>query len=237
MRKDKAFSVGVLKKYFKSDDDQAMPATYDFYVGEVIAYSRSRNPSSSPTPSRSSAQRVRRCAAATHALSSTLRSSRRQSTADWPSPDPVDCTGHLSRIRRPISGERLSAADAGVRGPANRRSASCLNGADGTSRAPRPRATPGRCAPPLATPSERLKRSRGTPRAARVGRRARASPAWTAGLLTKRPVQSTSPQSRRSSRTSSVVRTRAMRGKTRRMKWSWLSSSGEVQASRTMMRL
>jgi len=37
MRKDKAFTVGVLKKYFKSDDDPAMAATYDFYVGEVIA--------------------------------------------------------------------------------------------------------------------------------------------------------------------------------------------------------
>ncbi|MFI5267459.1 MAG: hypothetical protein ACHQ7M_08795 [Chloroflexota bacterium] len=28
--------MGVLKKNLKSDDDQAMSATYDYYVGEVI---------------------------------------------------------------------------------------------------------------------------------------------------------------------------------------------------------
>ena len=36
MEQDKAFTVGVYKKYFKSDDDAAMQATYDFFVGEVI---------------------------------------------------------------------------------------------------------------------------------------------------------------------------------------------------------
>src|SRR5262245_34988974 len=37
--------------------------------------------------------------------------------------------------------------------------------------------------------------------------------------------------------TCAVVRTRAMRGKIRRMSWSWLSRSGEVQASETITRL
>lgn len=37
IRQDKAFTVGVLKKYFKSDDDKAMSATYDFFMSEVIA--------------------------------------------------------------------------------------------------------------------------------------------------------------------------------------------------------
>lgn len=36
IRSDRAFSLQVLKKYFKSDDDQAMNAVYDFYVNEVI---------------------------------------------------------------------------------------------------------------------------------------------------------------------------------------------------------
>ncbi|MBV9169671.1 MAG: ABC transporter substrate-binding protein [Chloroflexi bacterium] len=35
-RTDKAFTVGVLKKYFKSDDDEAMNGTYDFFVKEVL---------------------------------------------------------------------------------------------------------------------------------------------------------------------------------------------------------
>jgi len=35
-RQDKAFALGVLKKYFKSDDDYAMSATYDYYLGKVI---------------------------------------------------------------------------------------------------------------------------------------------------------------------------------------------------------
>jgi NitT/TauT family transport system substrate-binding protein len=35
-RQDKTFAVGVLKKYFKSDDDAAMSATYDYYVGKVL---------------------------------------------------------------------------------------------------------------------------------------------------------------------------------------------------------
>jgi ABC-type nitrate/sulfonate/bicarbonate transport system substrate-binding protein len=30
MKKDKAFSVGVLKKYLKLDDDQALSLTYDY---------------------------------------------------------------------------------------------------------------------------------------------------------------------------------------------------------------
>jgi NitT/TauT family transport system substrate-binding protein len=37
MRQDKPGTVAVLKKYFKSDDDSAMSATYDFHVGEVVA--------------------------------------------------------------------------------------------------------------------------------------------------------------------------------------------------------
>ncbi len=36
MKKNKQFAVGVLKKYFKSDDDAAMGATVDFYVSEVL---------------------------------------------------------------------------------------------------------------------------------------------------------------------------------------------------------
>jgi NitT/TauT family transport system substrate-binding protein len=35
-RRDKAFTVDVLKKYYQSTDDQAMNMTYDFYVGKVI---------------------------------------------------------------------------------------------------------------------------------------------------------------------------------------------------------
>jgi len=35
-RKDKAFTIDVLKKYHKSDDQKAMEATYDFFVNEVI---------------------------------------------------------------------------------------------------------------------------------------------------------------------------------------------------------
>jgi NitT/TauT family transport system substrate-binding protein len=42
IKADKPFAVSVLKKYFKSEDDQAMNATYDFYAVEVIA--------SDPTP-------------------------------------------------------------------------------------------------------------------------------------------------------------------------------------------
>jgi len=34
-KKDKVFAVNVLKKYFKSDDDKAMEATYDFFALEV----------------------------------------------------------------------------------------------------------------------------------------------------------------------------------------------------------
>ena len=36
MKKNKQFTVGVLKKYFKSEDDAAMGATVDFYVSEVL---------------------------------------------------------------------------------------------------------------------------------------------------------------------------------------------------------
>jgi NitT/TauT family transport system substrate-binding protein len=35
-KQDKAFTVGVLKKYFKSDDDTAMGETWDFYTHEVF---------------------------------------------------------------------------------------------------------------------------------------------------------------------------------------------------------
>ncbi|HEX6510710.1 MAG TPA: ABC transporter substrate-binding protein [Chloroflexota bacterium] len=35
-RRDKALSVAVLKKYFKSDDDLGMSATYDYYAGKVL---------------------------------------------------------------------------------------------------------------------------------------------------------------------------------------------------------
>lgn len=35
-RHDKAFTVGVLKKYYQSADDEAMSRTYDFFVGKVI---------------------------------------------------------------------------------------------------------------------------------------------------------------------------------------------------------
>jgi ABC-type nitrate/sulfonate/bicarbonate transport system substrate-binding protein len=37
LRGDKPGTVAVLKKYYKSDDDSAMGATYDFHVGEVLA--------------------------------------------------------------------------------------------------------------------------------------------------------------------------------------------------------
>jgi len=37
--------------------------------------------------------------------------------------------------------------------------------------------------------------------------------------------------------TSRALLTRAMRGNMRRMSWSWLSCSGDVQASETMTRL
>jgi NitT/TauT family transport system substrate-binding protein len=37
LRQDKPGTVGVLKKYYKSEDDTAMAATYDFHVGEVLA--------------------------------------------------------------------------------------------------------------------------------------------------------------------------------------------------------
>src|SRR5207237_7925010 len=35
MRADKPFTVGVLKKYFQSDDEEAMNGAYDFFVKEV----------------------------------------------------------------------------------------------------------------------------------------------------------------------------------------------------------
>ena len=35
-KKDRAFSTGVLKKYFKSDDDALMGSAYDFYAKEVV---------------------------------------------------------------------------------------------------------------------------------------------------------------------------------------------------------
>jgi len=35
-RQDKAFAVDVLKRYFKSDDDRAMSATYDYYAGKIL---------------------------------------------------------------------------------------------------------------------------------------------------------------------------------------------------------
>ena len=34
-KKDKAFAVGVMKKYFKSDDEQAMSIAYDFFMSQV----------------------------------------------------------------------------------------------------------------------------------------------------------------------------------------------------------
>jgi NitT/TauT family transport system substrate-binding protein len=34
-KKDKAFAVSAMKKYFKSDDDAAMSGTYDFFVNDV----------------------------------------------------------------------------------------------------------------------------------------------------------------------------------------------------------
>ncbi len=37
IRKDKPFTLGIMKKYFKLDDDPAVSATYDFYVNEVYA--------------------------------------------------------------------------------------------------------------------------------------------------------------------------------------------------------
>ncbi|HEV8229650.1 MAG TPA: ABC transporter substrate-binding protein [Candidatus Limnocylindria bacterium] len=37
MKADRAFSIDVLKKYFKSTDDKAMAATYDFYAQLVTA--------------------------------------------------------------------------------------------------------------------------------------------------------------------------------------------------------
>jgi NitT/TauT family transport system substrate-binding protein len=37
LRVDKPGTVAVLKNYYKSDDDNAMGATYDFHVGEVLA--------------------------------------------------------------------------------------------------------------------------------------------------------------------------------------------------------
>ena len=37
MKANKTFTVGVLKKYFKSEDEAAMSATYDFFTTEVVA--------------------------------------------------------------------------------------------------------------------------------------------------------------------------------------------------------
>jgi hypothetical protein len=34
-KNDKPFAMSVLKKYFKSDDDRAMSATYDFFALDV----------------------------------------------------------------------------------------------------------------------------------------------------------------------------------------------------------
>ncbi len=34
-KRDKPFTVGVLKKYFKSEDERAMSGAYDFFMGEV----------------------------------------------------------------------------------------------------------------------------------------------------------------------------------------------------------
>lgn len=36
MRADKPFAIGVLKKYFQSDDEEAMSGAYEFFSGEVI---------------------------------------------------------------------------------------------------------------------------------------------------------------------------------------------------------
>jgi len=36
MKKDKALTVNILKKYFKSDDTHAMDVSYDYFVNEVI---------------------------------------------------------------------------------------------------------------------------------------------------------------------------------------------------------
>ena len=35
MKADKPFTVGVLKKYFQSDDEAAMSGAYDFFTREV----------------------------------------------------------------------------------------------------------------------------------------------------------------------------------------------------------
>ena len=35
-RADKAFTIGVLRKYLKSDDDKGMAAAYDLYVGTIL---------------------------------------------------------------------------------------------------------------------------------------------------------------------------------------------------------
>jgi hypothetical protein len=35
-KKDKPYTVGVLKTYFKSDNEHAMSVAYDFFVGEVL---------------------------------------------------------------------------------------------------------------------------------------------------------------------------------------------------------
>lgn len=37
MKKNKAFTIGVLKRFFKSEDEAAMNATYEFFVNEVVA--------------------------------------------------------------------------------------------------------------------------------------------------------------------------------------------------------
>jgi hypothetical protein len=37
LKADRDFGIGVLKKYFKSTDDKAMAATYDFYAVLVTA--------------------------------------------------------------------------------------------------------------------------------------------------------------------------------------------------------
>jgi len=36
VKKDKPFAVSVLKKYFKSEDDNAMSVAYDYAVSKVI---------------------------------------------------------------------------------------------------------------------------------------------------------------------------------------------------------
>jgi hypothetical protein len=37
LKQDKPGTVAILKKYYRSDDDAAMSAAFDFHAGEVVA--------------------------------------------------------------------------------------------------------------------------------------------------------------------------------------------------------